>query len=75
MEINLAAKNNDVKDNYPAWDPDLHFKSIKNKIQQQKKCIDDDSAIAQYHQHILQPGQWYHLVLVILLPVLHLYIP
>ncbi len=31
MEINLAAKNNDIKDNYPAGDFSLHFKRKINK--------------------------------------------
>ncbi len=34
MKINLAAKNNDVKDNYPPGYFNIHFKRIKNKVQQ-----------------------------------------
>ncbi len=34
MKINLAAKNNDVKDNDPAGYPDTGFKRVKYKTQQ-----------------------------------------
>ena len=34
MEINLAAKNDDVKDNYPTGNFNIRFKGIKNKSQQ-----------------------------------------
>ena len=34
MEINLAAKNEDIKDNYPAGDFNIRFKRVKNKSQQ-----------------------------------------
>jgi hypothetical protein len=34
MKINLAAKNDDVKDNYPAGDFNIHLKRIENKVQQ-----------------------------------------
>lgn len=33
MEIDLAAKNNDVKDNYPAGDINIHFKRKENETQ------------------------------------------
>jgi hypothetical protein len=56
MEINLAAKNNDVKDNDPGGDLDIGSKRIKYKTQDQKKCIHNDCTIAQDHQGILQPG-------------------
>jgi hypothetical protein len=31
MEINLAAKNNDVKDNYPSGNLNIRFKREKNE--------------------------------------------
>ena len=34
MKINLAEKNNDVKDNYPPGDLNICFKGIKYKTQQ-----------------------------------------
>ena len=33
MKINLAAKNNDVKDNYPSGDINIHFKRIEDEAQ------------------------------------------
>ena len=34
MEINLATKNNDVKNNNPSGYFNIHFKRKENKIQQ-----------------------------------------
>ena len=34
MKVNLAAKNYDVKDNYPSRNFDIGFKRIKNKTEQ-----------------------------------------
>jgi hypothetical protein len=34
MKINLAAKNNDVKDNDPPGDLNIHFKRKENETQQ-----------------------------------------
>lgn len=53
MKIYLAAKDDYVKDNHPAWNTRFHFKRRKNKIQNEKKCIYYNGTIAQYHQCIL----------------------
>ena len=39
MKINLAAKNNDIKDNYPSRNFNINFKREENKIYKQEKCI------------------------------------
>ena len=58
MKINLAAKHNDVKDNYPPWYFNLHLKRKPDHIQYQEKKVDNDGSISQYHQGTLQPGKW-----------------
>jgi hypothetical protein len=43
MKINLAAKNDDIKDNYPAGDFSLHLKGKINKVNKQKNYVYKDS--------------------------------
>ncbi len=56
MKINLAAKNNNVKDNYPPRYLNVCFKRIKNETQKQKKRINHNSAIAKDDQCVFKPG-------------------
>ena len=57
MKVNLAAENNDVKNNYPAGNFNISFKRIKYKSQQQKKYINNDGSVTQNHQTTFQPGK------------------
>lgn len=57
MEINLAAKNDDVKDNNQAGDFYCCFKGIEYKYKQQKKYINRNCGITQYHKSTFQPGK------------------
>lgn len=75
MKIKLAAKNDDVKDNHPAWDVNTCLESVKDKSQQQKERIHNDGAVTQYHQGPFQPGKRYYLVGAPLLFILELDIP
>ena len=60
MKVNLAAKNDDVKDNDPSWNFNIGLKCIKYKDQQQKKCVHNNSGIAQCYQCTFQPGKRHH---------------
>ena len=60
MKVNLAAKNYDVKDNYPSRNFDIGFKRIENKTQEQKKCINYNGSVAKYYKSTLQPGKRYN---------------
>ena len=59
MKINLAAKNNDVKDNYPAGYCNICFKRVEDKSKQQKQHINNDGRVAQYYKSAFQPGKRY----------------
>ena len=57
MKVNLAAKNNDVKDNYPAGYFNICFKRVENKSKQQKQYINNDGRVTQYYKTAFQPGK------------------
>ncbi|MBK8520586.1 MAG: hypothetical protein IPL54_06760 [Chitinophagaceae bacterium] len=57
MKINLAAKDQDVKDNNPAGYCYCCFKGIEYECKQQKKHINYNSCVTQYHKSAFQPGK------------------
>ena len=57
MEINLAAKNNDVKDNNPAGNLYSSFKGIEYESEQKKQHINQNGCITQYYKSTFKPGQ------------------
>ena len=57
MKVNLAAKNKDVKDNYPAGYFNICFKRVEDKSKQQKQYINNDGRVTQYHKSAFQPGK------------------
>lgn len=75
MKINLAAKNDHVKDNYPAGNFDTGFKRKENKTQQQKKCINYNGAITQYYKSTFKPGKRQNQVCISIYFIAHFNIP
>ena len=59
MKVNLAAKNNDVKDNYPAGNFNICFKRVEDKSKQQKQHINNNGSVTQYHKSAFKPGKRY----------------
>jgi len=62
MKVNLAAENNNVKDNYPPGNFNIRFKSIEYKSQQQKERIHYNGCVTECYQSTFQPGKWQNLL-------------
>lgn len=58
MKINLATKNNDVKDNDPSGYGKFYTERKINKVNDEEKCIYNNGCLTQDHQCTLEPGQW-----------------
>lgn len=57
MKVNLAAKNDDAKDNDPAGNFHINPECIKDKAKQQEQRVHQDGSVAQHHKTPLQPGK------------------
>lgn len=75
MKIQLAKKDQQVKDNYPAGNCYRRFECIKNEHKQQEQGIYYNCPVPQDYEYPLKPGQRKHQAAVSRRSVLHLYIP